>query len=99
MHAVAYLVTPAPETRQELLQTLRSLGEEIRRAPGCLVCSVCREENDELFIVVSGWKTRPDLARHMKSEHFRILSGASRLLGAPAEIGFLTSEPFDTALP
>ena len=95
MHAVACFVTPDPEKREELLQTLRSLAEVIRREPGCLVCAVCIEETS--VIVVSGWATDGDLRRHRHSEHFRILSGASRLLGASAEVGFLTSHPsFDS---
>ena len=91
MHAVACFVTPAADKRQELLQTLRSLAHEIREEPGCLVCSVCLEETSTQFIVVSGWQTDADLRRHLRSEQFRVLSGASRLLGASAEVGFLAS--------
>lgn len=91
MHAVAYFVTPGPQKREELHQALRSLSEEIRRAQGCVVCSVCLVSDGELFIVVSGWQTRADLEHHLKSEHFRVLSGASRLLGASAEVRVLTS--------
>ncbi len=93
MHAVAYLVSPEPEKRDELLQTLRSLSEQIRETEGCLVCAICKEEEGDLLVVVSGWKTRGDLQRHIRSEHFRILSGASRLLGASSELGFLLSLP------
>lgn len=98
MHAVGYLVSPEPENREELLQTLRSLIEEIRQAPGCLVCSLCREEGGNMLVVVSGWRTRADLQRHVRSEHFRILSGASRLLGASSEVGFLLSLPAEAQL-
>src|SRR4030095_88341 len=91
MHAVACFVTPAADKRQELLQTLRSLAHEIRGEPGCVVCSVCLEETSTQFIVVSGWQTDADLRRHLRSEQFRVLSGASRLLGASAEVGFLAS--------
>jgi len=98
MHAVAYLVSPEPEKREELLQTLRSLIDEIRQTPGCLVCSICHAEGGEMLVVVSGWKSRPDLQRHIRSEHFRILSGASRLLGASSEVGFLLSVPAEAQL-
>jgi len=91
MHAVACFVTPDPDKREELLQTLRSLAKAIRGEPGCLVCSVCLEETSAFFIVVSGWASDPDLRRHLRSEHFQVLSGASRLLGASAEVGFLIS--------
>ena len=93
MHAVACFVTPDPDKREELLQTLRSLAKEIRGEPGCLVCSVCLEEISAFFIVVSGWASDADLRRHLRSEYFRVLSGASRLLGASAEVGFLSSHP------
>jgi len=92
VHAVACFVTPDPEKREELLQTLRSLAEVIRLEPGCLVCSVCVEETSAFFIVVSGWAGDVDLRRHLRSEHFQVLSGASRLLGASAEVGFLVSQ-------
>ncbi|HZW90057.1 MAG TPA: antibiotic biosynthesis monooxygenase family protein [Myxococcaceae bacterium] len=93
LHAVACFVTPDPDKREELLQTLRSLAEVIRREPGCLVCSVSLEERSTLIIVVSGWGSDTDLRRHLRSEHFRVLSGASRLLAAAAEVGLLTSYP------
>jgi len=53
---------------------------------------VCLEETGAFFIVVSGWGSDPDLQRHLRSDHFRVLSGASRLLGASAEVGFLSSQ-------
>jgi quinol monooxygenase YgiN len=92
IHAVAYYVTAEPEKREELQQTLRSLAAEIRKDPGCVVCAVCIEESGGCFVVVSGWKTDAELQRHLRSEHFRVLSGASRLLGAEAEVGFLRSD-------
>ncbi len=98
LHAVAYLISPEREKRDELLQTLHLLVEEIRRSPGCLVCAICREHEGELLVVVSGWKTRGDLRRHIRSEHFQILSGASRLLGASAEVAALLSLPVDAEL-
>ena len=92
MHAVAYVVTPDPDKREELLQTLRSLARQIRQDAGCVVCAVCLEDTLRSFVVVSGWKSAADLRRHLRSEHFRVLSGASRLLGAEAEVGFLRSD-------
>lgn len=93
LHAAACFVTPDPDKREELLQTLRSLAEVVRREPGCLVCTVCLEESSTLIIVVSGWRSDADLRRHLRSEYFRVLSGASRLLGAAAEVSLLSSHP------
>jgi len=91
VHAIAYFITPQPQTREELEQTLRSLATEIRQDAECIVCSVCLVSEGDLIIVVSGWRTREDLERHLESEQFQVLSGASRLLGASAELKVLTS--------
>jgi quinol monooxygenase YgiN len=90
---VTSLLTPAPEKREEFLQTLRSLRVEIEQEPGCLACVVCRDvEGGDHFVLISEWADQDALLAHMDAEHFRILAGASRLLGASAEFRFVTSE-------
>ena len=90
---VTSLLTPAPENREEFTQTLRSLRAEISRQPGCVVCAVCRDiDGGDQFVFISEWRDQHALLAHMASEHFRILSGASRLLGASAEFRFVTSD-------
>ena len=90
---VTSLLTPAPEKREEFLQTLRSLRVEIEREPGCLLCVVCRDiEGGDHFVFISEWRDQAALNVHMASEHFRVLAGASRLLGASAEFRFVTSQ-------
>ena len=90
---VTSLLAPAPEKREEFLQTLRSLRVEIEREPGCLVCLVCVDiDGGDNVVLISEWKDQAALVGHMASEHFRVLAGASRLLGASAEFRFVTSE-------
>jgi len=90
---VTSLLTPAPEKREEFLQTLRSLRVEIEREPGCLLCVVCSDiEGGDHFVFISEWRDQAALNGHMASEHFRVLAGASRLLGASAEFRFATSQ-------
>jgi quinol monooxygenase YgiN len=90
---VTSLLTPAPEKREEFLQTLRSLRVEIEREPGCRMCVVCSDvEGGNHFVLISEWRDQAALMAHMDSDHFRILSGASRLLGASAEFRFVTSD-------
>jgi len=80
------ILIPAAEKREELLQALRSLRAEVEREPGCCVCIVCGDvEGSERVVFVSGWESEADLLRHLSSDHYRVLSGASRLLGIPAE--------------
>ena len=90
---VTSLLTPSPENREEFIQTLRSLRGEISRQPGCVVCALCRDiDGGDQFVFISEWRDQAALMAHMASEHFRILSGASRLLGASAEFRFVTSD-------
>ena len=92
VRVVTSLLTPTPEKREELLQTLRSLRDQIAREPGCVVCAVCQDiDGGDHFVLLSEWRNQADLMTHLDSEHFRVLSGASRLLGATAEFRFVTS--------
>lgn len=89
---VTSLLTPAPEKREELLQTLRSLRVEIAREPGCLQCTVFGDvEGGGQVLLVSEWMDQASLTEHLASEDFRVLAGASRLLGASADFRCVTS--------
>ena len=97
---VTTLLTPAPDKREEFLQTLRSLRVEISREPGCRLCAVFADiDGGHHFVLLSEWQDQASLLAHMASDHFRILSGASRLLGSTAEFRFATSEPNAPAFP
>lgn len=91
LHRVSYWVRPEPGRRDALLETLCALAKEIRKDPGCVVCAVCLEESEPLFLVVSAWSSAAELQQHLRSRHSRLLSGASPLSGATAEVAFLTS--------
>ncbi len=91
---VTTLLTPSPDKREEFLQTLRSLRVEITREPGCRLCVVLGDiDGGDHFVLLSEWSDQASLLAHMSRDNFRVLSGASRLLGATAEFRFATSEP------
>ncbi len=90
---VTTLLTPSPDKRDEFLQTLRSLRVEITREPGCRLCVVFADiDGGDHFVLLSEWADQASLLAHMARDNFRILSGASRLLGASAEFRFAISE-------
>lgn len=93
LHRVSYLVTSHPGERDELLHTLCALAKEIRTDPGCVVCAVCLDENEDLFLVVSAWRSAAALQTHLRSEHSRVLSGVSPLPGGTAEVASVSSDP------
>ncbi len=93
LHRVSYLVTPHPGRHDELLHSLCALAREIRKDPGCVVCAVCLDDAQGLFLVVSAWKSAAGLQEHLRSEQARVLSGISPLREGTAEVAFLTSDP------
>ena len=62
-------------------------------SPDASLCVVCRDiDGGDHFVFISEWRDQAALNGHMASEHFRVLAGASRLLGASAEFRFVTSQ-------
>jgi len=90
LHRVSYLVRPESGRRDELLQSLCRLAKEIREEQGCVLCAVCLDESQGLFLVVSAWERASDLRRHLRSAASQVLSGVSPPSGATAEVAFLT---------
>jgi quinol monooxygenase YgiN len=76
-----------PEKRAELLQTLRSMTEEIRNEKGCMSCYFYRDvENENIFSLIETWKTQGELDIYLKSDMFGALIGTESLLIKPPEI-------------
>jgi quinol monooxygenase YgiN len=87
------LLTPTPEKQQEFLQTLRSLRSEIGHQPGCLACTIFMDEDGgSQLALITSWEDQAALKAHVNSESFRVLVGASQLLGASPEFRFSTSD-------
>ena len=77
------------ENRKELLQTVSSLIEKIRRERGCLSHHIYQDIMDEnAFIVVEEWASQVELDDYLRSDRFGILLGALNLLGEPPDIRF-----------
>ena len=73
-----------PEKHMELSQTIASLSGSIGMEKGCQRCDFCQsiEDGNRLFLL-SEWDTQDNLMAHLKSEHFRVLRGAMKLLREP----------------
>jgi quinol monooxygenase YgiN len=76
-----------PEKRSELLQTLRSMTEEIRKKKGCMNCFFYQDvDNENIFRVIEEWETQEELDSHLKSDIFGALIGMKSLLVERADI-------------
>lgn len=73
--------------RQEMVQTLQSLTDLIRKQPGCLQYHFYAEiGNENSLCVVEEWKTRADFDGHILSRDFSVLFGAINLLHGPEAV-------------
>ena len=81
------------EKHDELVQTLTILIEEIKKEKGCVQCSFFRNVTDEnILLLDEEWEDREHMDKHLKSNNFKILRGAtSYLLSEDPEITMATA--------
>jgi len=76
-----------PEKRDEFIQAMTDLTTRARRAPGCVTAHFYSDSEDSnAFTLIEKWRRRRDLDRHVRSDEFAALIGASFLLSHAAEI-------------
>ncbi|MCC6967631.1 MAG: antibiotic biosynthesis monooxygenase [Nitrospira sp.] len=76
-----------PTKSRELEQTLCLLAGQVREEPGCLRSRIYRDvEQDHTLCLIESWASQADVDAHMQTEHWRILRGATELLGLSAQI-------------
>jgi quinol monooxygenase YgiN len=76
-----------PEKREEFIQAMGDLTTRTRRAPGCVGAHFYADSEDpNAFTLVEEWRRRRDLDRHLRSDEFAAVIGASFLLSHAAEI-------------
>ncbi|MCK9364822.1 MAG: antibiotic biosynthesis monooxygenase [Syntrophales bacterium] len=82
--------------RMELLQTIASLSGSIRLEKGCQRCDFGQSiENENSLFLLEEWDTHENLMTHLKSEHFKVIRGAMKLLKKPYEMVFYTGFHLD----
>ena len=80
-----------PEKLKEVRQTLLSLTEQPEQEKGCLGFGVFADIEDEnVFNLISEWKTRRHLDLYMRSDRFSVLLGTTSLLCEPLNIQIFT---------
>jgi quinol monooxygenase YgiN len=76
-----------PEKREEFIQAMTDLTTRARRALGCVGAHFYADSEDpNAFTLVEEWRRRRDLDRHLRSDEFAAVIGASFLLSQAAEI-------------
>jgi quinol monooxygenase YgiN len=68
--------------RDEFLNTLATLKKRFNQARGCTAYHLGRDlENENLFQLISEWRTQEDYDKHVTSPEFEVLQGAIQILG------------------
>ena len=80
-------IVVAEKKRDEFIDSLRFLSNEIREEQGCLDFSLYRDlEKKNAYSVLGKWKMRQAMEDHFKQEKFPVLMGAARVLGEDFEM-------------
>jgi quinol monooxygenase YgiN len=90
MIALMAHLTVRLDKREELIQTLQSLVDDIKLAPGCQDCLMGM--NGDAALLFSVWESRDSLEGHLRSEQMGILLGTSGLLAEPPRFRFSDSQ-------
>ncbi|HEY6802693.1 MAG TPA: antibiotic biosynthesis monooxygenase family protein [Pyrinomonadaceae bacterium] len=81
MIASTTTITVAPEKGIELAQTIHRLLDPIKKMKGCLGFHFYLDTVDEnSSLLFSEWEAESDLNNYLRSNNFKILSGALKVL-------------------
>jgi quinol monooxygenase YgiN len=70
-----------PDKRIEFISAAGDIVNGLRARKGCLGCRLATDcENENLFLLVSEWDSRPFLDRYLASDEYRIIEGTRILL-------------------
>ena len=92
MESITINVKVLPEKRDEFLQTVRVLYRDIEKEKGFKRSALFQDVDDETrFNLNTTWEKREDLDNYLKSELYKILMGAVKVLGEHHEIHSYTA--------
>ena len=76
-----------PYKPDEFIDSMRSIISNVRSEAGCIGFSVYKDaERVNTYSLVGEWKTQADMERHFKTNDFKVLIGAARVLGEAFEM-------------
>ena len=92
MILVKITLTVLAEKQMELLQTLLSLIEPVKKENGCSSYGIfCDISDKNSFCIIEEWTNQKDLNHHLKSLRFGVLLGTKPLLLKPPIIQIHTA--------
>jgi quinol monooxygenase YgiN len=87
MITVRFRMQMNPKNRNELLNAVRNISQEVRKEDGCLGNLVFQSLEDENeLIMIESWKSKVLLKKHWKTLNFSALLGFQNLLSKPMDV-------------
>jgi quinol monooxygenase YgiN len=84
---VTIKMTVSTEMRNEVLLTIKELIGQIRHEQDCVSCHCFQDvEVEDVVIFEQEWETNEAFSAHLRSDHFKVLLGAMKLLSIEPEI-------------
>ena len=98
MVGVEILLEVRPEKRGEFLQAIGMLEPSCHADAACLSHGVFQAfGEDNRFLWVEHWADRSALQSRLRSERFRALMGAVRVLSSDERVNLILATPWDEA--
>lgn len=89
LNTITFTVEIFPEKRQEFMQTIRLLNEKIKQEKGLVRVNLFQDvDNSSRFNLIEEWETQDDLDDHTRSNNFRVLIGALKVLSERSQIRY-----------
>lgn len=93
MNKITISLQVNPKKCVEFLQLMQSFNLDLTREKGFKKATLSRDVADSnKFHLIEEWKTQDDFERHLKSERFRVLTGAVKMLCIDSEIRYRIAE-------
>jgi quinol monooxygenase YgiN len=84
-------IAVAPMNREQLRRALAAWSGPTGVESGCISCRILQEESNPLaFCYLAHWKSRDDLMRHLRTDHYKRLLALLDLGAEPPLVEFHT---------
>ena len=89
MNTVTVTVEINPDKREEFMQTIHAMNENLKKEKGFTRTTLFQDvDNVNRFNLIEEWELQDDLDNHVRSDIFKVLMGALKVLGEQSEIRY-----------
>ncbi len=92
MGTVEIILRIRPGKREEFLQTIRSIQNNLKEEEDLVKAALYQNMNDSLaFHLIEDWRSQDSMEQYIRSERFGVLMGALKVLCSQSEVKYQIS--------